>query len=408
MNSPPRRPRTGRVSAALLAVLVLLLGVFLGGHSGWMPGWLRSAFTNQTGPDHQFASVLGLIEKNYYRPVNAEALVNKSLEGAVASLNDPYSHYFPPAQQQQFQQETNPQVSGIGVTVSAVKKGLYVDQVFPGGPAAEAKVQQGEVIVAVDGRTLQGLSVTRASNLIRGRSGTKVTITLQTGSHRRTITVTREQITEPVASSTLLHYHHKKLGYLVFAQFTQGSANQLRAQVTKMLHAGAQGLILDLRDNPGGLLNQAVAVASLFIKDGTIVSTRGRNQPTTVYTALGDAVAPTIPMVVIVNRGTASSAEIVTSALQESGRAKVVGTRTYGKGVFQESQTVTGGGILDITVGEFFTRDGQNLGGRGVASGKDLVRGPGIKPNVYVYDNPDNPGPAALKKAESVLAGELH
>ncbi len=157
------------------------------------------------------------------------------------------------------------------------------------------------------------------------------------------------------------------------------------------------------------MLNQAVAVASIFIRSGTIVSTRGRNQPTQVYTALGGKylIAPSIPLVVVVDRDTASSAEIVTAALQQRGRAKVVGTRTYGKGVFQESQTVDGGGILDITVGEFFTPDGKNLGGAGVAQGKDLVRGPGIKPNYYVADNPAAPGPAALKKAESVLAGEL-
>ncbi len=170
---------------------------------------------------------------------------------------------------------------------------------------------------------------------------------------------------------------------------------------------GAQGIILDLRDNPGGLVNQAVAAASLFIRSGTIVSTRGRNQPTTVYTASGKVIAPTIPMTVVVDRGTASAAEILTAALQQRDRAKVVGTRTYGKGVFQESQPVDGGGILDITVGEFFTPNGSNLGGSGVAQGKDLIRGPGIKPNYYVADNPSDPGPAALHKAESVLAGEL-
>jgi carboxyl-terminal processing protease len=392
-----------------VVVVALLVGLFAGGHTGWMPGWFRSAFTNQSAQDQQAENVISLIQKNYYRPVGAQQLVNQGLKAAVSSLDDPYSHYYPPQQQQQFQQETNPQVSGVGVTVSPNKAGLYVDQVFPGGPAARAKITQGNLIVAVNGTSLKGLSVTKASNLIKGRSGTTVMLTIKAGTKLRTATLKRAEVTEPVASSTLLRYHGKKLGYIEFAQFTQGSAAQLQKQVKLMLKKGAQGLILDLRDNPGGLVNQAIGVASTFIRSGTIVTTRGRNQPTTTYTALGgkNLIAPNIPMVVVVDRGTASSAEIVTAALQQRGRAKVVGARTYGKGVFQESQTVAGGGILDITVGEFFTPNGNNLGGSGVAQGKDLTRGPGIKPDYYVADDPQAPGPAALRKAESVLAGEL-
>jgi carboxyl-terminal processing protease len=406
MHSSRRRSGSRWPLAVVMVVVALLVGIFAGGHTGWMPGWVRSAFTNQSAQDLQAQNVIGLIQKNYYRPVSTQSLVNQSLVAAVKSLDDPYSHYYPPQHEQQFQQETNPQVSGIGVEVSPDKAGLYVDQVFPGGPAAGAKVTQGEIIVAVNGKSLKGLSVDKASDLIKGRTGTKVVLKLVSGTKQRSITVKRAEVTEPVASSELIKYHGRKLGYIEFAQFTQGSAAQLSAQVKKMQRAGAQGLILDLRDNPGGLLTQAIGVASIFIRTGTIVSTRGRNQPTTVYAALGNAIAPTIPLVVVVDRGTASSAEI-TAALQQRGRAKVVGARTYGKGVFQESQTVDGGGLLDITVGEFFTPDGKNLGGAGVAQGRDLTRGPGIKPNYYVADNPDAPGPAALHKAESVLAGEL-
>lgn len=393
----------------LLVVVALLVGGFAGGHSGWMPGWLRSAFTNQSAQDRQTQSILGLIEKDYYRPVDAQSLANHGLVAAVQSLDDPYSHYYPPEKLQPFRQETNPQVSGIGISVSANAKGLYVDLVFPGGPAAKAKVTQGEIIVAVNGTSLKGLSLARASDLVKGRTGTRVSLTLLSNGKPHTVTVVRREVVEPVAFSKLIKYHGTKLGYVEFAQFTQNSAAQLRIQVKRMLAAGAQGLILDLRDNPGGLVAQAIGVASIFIPSGTIVTTRGRNQPTTVYTALGGKalLAPSIPLAVLVNRDTASSAEIVTAALQQRRHAQVIGTRTYGKGVFQESQTVAGGGILDITVGEFFTPNGTNLGGSGVAQGRDLTRGPGIKPNVYVPDNPTAPGPAALHTAESVLAGEL-
>ena len=168
-----------------------------------------------------------------------------------------------------------------------------------------------------------------------------------------------------------------------------------------MLHDGARGLILDLRENGGGLLNEAVNVASVFIPDGTIVSTDGRAQPRQVYMAKGNAIAPKIPMVVLVDQGTASAAEIVTGALQDRGRAKVVGTHTYGKGVFQEIEPLSNGGALDFTVGEYFTPSGRNLGGGGVR------RGAGIQPNIYAFTKSTAKTDTALTVAEKTVAAEL-
>jgi carboxyl-terminal processing protease len=142
-------------------------------------------------------------------------------------------------------------------------------------------------------------------------------------------------------------------------------------------------------------------VASIFIPDGTIVSTDGRAQPRQVYMARGNAIAPKIPMVVLVDSGTASSAEIVTAALQDRGRAKVVGTHTYGKGVFQEIEPLSNGGALDFTVGEYFTPSGRNLGGGGVKQGK------GIQPNVYAYTKPTGKTDNALTTAEQTVAAEI-
>src|ERR1019366_7170740 len=188
-------------------------------------------------------------------------------------------------------------------------------------------------------------------------------------------------------------FHGHKLGVVQLTSFTDGSGSELRAQVDKVLQGGAKGLILDLRENGGGLLEEAVNVASIFIPDGTIVTTRGRSQPTQVYLARGGAISTKIPMVVLVDRGTASSAEIVTGALNDRGRAKVVGTHTYGKGVFQEIKQLSNGGALDITVGEYFTPAGHNIGGGGVREGA------GIKPDVYALDNPPTQADEALNVA---------
>ncbi|HWD65400.1 MAG TPA: S41 family peptidase [Solirubrobacteraceae bacterium] len=402
MFSSPARSR--RIwPFGLIAVIALVVGLWFGGHPGWLPSPLRSVFVSQTTSERRVQQVLDLISRDYYRKVNTRGLVSVGLEAAVASLHDPYSHYIPPSGYKSFENETNPRDSGIGIYVNVAnppKNGLGVTGVIPKSPAAQAGLVTGDVITAVGPTSLKGHTSKFDAYLIQGRAGTPVQLTVQTAHGPRRVRLMRANITVPQADSRLLHTHGLKVGYLAYAGFTQGSAGQLKAQLQKMLHQGAQGLILDLRDNGGGLLEEAIKVASLFIRDGTIVTTRGRSQPTIVYTALGHPLAPSIPMVVLVNRDTASSAEIVTGALKDRGRAEVVGTNTYGKGVFQEIQNLPGGGALDITVGEYFTPNGQNLGGGGVTEGR------GIRPNVYVPANSRSPG-RTLQVAERVLAAKI-
>ena len=399
-----RRRSWGPWPIVVALVVALLIGVWFGGHPSWLPSGLRDTFVSKTADERQVQDVLDLISKDYYRRVDTQSLLNTGLEGAVASLDDPYSHYYPPALYRSFQYETNPQVAGIGVEVNPqpVDGGIEIEEVFDGSPAAKAGLAHGDVITAVGSTSLAGRSVAYGSRLIKGTPGTAVRLEVVRAGRRRRLRIVRADYTVPVTSSKLIVHNGVRIGYLQFTQFTQGSAKQLRAQVRRVLRAGAQALILDLRNNGGGLLAQAVGVANLFIPDGTIVTTRGREQPTTVYTAEpGQAIATKVPMVVLVDRDTASSAEIVTAALQQRGRAKVVGTRTYGKGVFQQIQPVPGGGALDITVGEYYTPNGDNLGGGGAR------RGPGIKPNVYVSDNPDDPGTHALAVAERVVSAQV-
>jgi carboxyl-terminal processing protease len=177
------------------------------------------------------------------------------------------------------------------------------------------------------------------------------------------------------------------------AGFTSGAHGEVGEAVRRLLKEGAEGVVLDLRDNGGGLLNEAVMVSSVFIPDGKIVSTKGRSRPTQVYEATGNAIDTDIPVVVLVNDRSASASEIVTGALQDRDRATVVGTRTFGKGVFQEIEPLSNGGALDITVGEYFLPSGRNLGGGGVS------RGAGVKPDVQAEDDPDTPRDEALVAA---------
>ncbi|HTU97552.1 MAG TPA: S41 family peptidase [Solirubrobacteraceae bacterium] len=386
----------------LAGIIVLLIGVWFGGHPSWLPGPVRSAFVSQDNNDKLLNQVLGLIQNDYYRKVNRSQLVDKGLQAAVASLDDPYSHYYDPSDYKSFQDEDNPHLSGIGIDIKNQPQGLLVQDVFQGSPAEKAGLARGDLIVEVGSTSLANRSSNFSAALIKGRAGTKVTLTVLRDKRRRIITVRRANLVVPVAASKLLTYHGTKLGYVELTSFTDGSGDEVRSQVQQMLHQGARGLILDLRENGGGLLEEAVNTASVFIPDGTIVSTDGRAQPRQVYLAKPSlTVAPRIPMVVLVDSGTASAAEIVTGALQDRGRAKVVGTHTYGKGVFQEIEPLSNGGALDFTVGEYFTPSGRNLGGGGVKQGK------GIQPNVYAYTKSTAKTDTALTVAEKTVAAEL-
>jgi carboxyl-terminal processing protease len=396
-----RRQRSPWPPRLLAALVVLVVGLWFGGHPGWLPGPVRSVFVADNGNDKLVNQVLGLIQNDYYRKVSRSQLINQGLKAAVASLGDPYSHYYDPADYQQFQNQDNPHLSGIGIDIRLERRGLMVQDVFQGSPAAKAGLSHGDLIVSVGATSLANRPVKFSASLIKGRPGTKVTLTVERGKRKRVVSLRRANVVVPVAASRILRYHGVKLGYVDLSSFTSGSGDEVRQQVKQVLGQGAQGLILDLRGNGGGLLEEAVNVASVFIPDGTIVSTAGRAQPRQVYMAKGNAIAAKQPMVVLVDSGTASAAEIVTGALKERGRAKVVGTHTYGKGVFQEIQPLSNGGALDFTVGEYFTPSGRNLGGGGVR------KGAGIQPNVYALTKPTARTDTALTTAERTVAAGL-
>jgi carboxyl-terminal processing protease len=387
---------------AVAVVAALLVGLLLGGHPDWLPGPVRSVFTSQSANDKILNDVMGLLQSDYYRKINRSQLLDKGLAAAVASLHDPYSHYFDRADYQAFENQSNPHLSGVGIDVRSEPQGLLVLNAFPGSPAARAGLGNGDLITHVGSTSLANRSQTFAASLIKGRAGTRVTMTVTRAGHKRTVSMIRANLTVPVTASRILKFHGHEIGVVSLTSFTAGSGAAVRGQVQKVLREGAQAIVLDLRENGGGLLEEAVNTASVFLPDGTIVSTDGRSQPRQVYLAKKqDTVAPRIPLVVLVDHGTASAAEIVTGALQDRGRAKVVGTRTYGKGVFQEIQPLPNGGALDFTVGEYFTPSGRNLGGGGVR------RGAGITPNIFASTNLRAKTDTALRVAERVVAGQI-
>jgi carboxyl-terminal processing protease len=319
----------------------------------------------------------------------------------VASLEDPYSHYLTPQAYRERNERSSQQFAGIGINTVAEPRGLRVQNVFEGSPAAKAGLRPGDLIIKVGSISLAD-QADRGSELIRGPAGTSVELTYLRDEAQHVIAVERANIVVPVASWQMVTYHDLRIGHVSLSGFRERSGDQLRMEVRAALDDGAKALILDLRGNGGGLISEAINVASTFIQNGKIMSAEERGRPTRLYDARDDAIAPRIPMVVLVDDGTASSAEIVTGALQDRGRAEVVGTETYGKGVFQVTESLLNGGALDLTVGKYFTPNGHNLGGGGVKDGR------GLTPNIRVTDNPKTRRTdEVLQTGERTLASDL-
>ncbi len=368
----------------MLAALIflLLVGVWLGGHPRELPGFMRRAFV----ANHQTLVVNEAIERiahDYYRPVPKGQLANSSVAGAVGSLNDRFSHYLSPSEFRGFDEPAS--FTGIGVEVNPTpeRQGLRIARVFDSSPASRAGLKAGDLIVAVDGVALRGLSSRRDTTLIKGPPNTTVRLKVQrrVGARATTfqVSATRATISEPVVASATRTVGGAKLGVVRLATFSVGAHGEVSDAIEHELHGGARGLVFDLRANGGGLVEEARLIASLFLPKGAVVvSTRGRTQPSQTLRAAGNPIPSSIPLAVLVDSGTASASEIVTAALQDHHRATVVGTHTFGKGVFQEEEPLSNGGALDITVGEYFTPNGRNLGGGGVKQGA------GIDPEVAV------------------------
>lgn len=388
----------GVVAFATALIALLCAGLWLGGHPAKLPTFVRGAFVDSSAG--LTAEATELIQDNYYRPVGKTELGNASLQGMVRGLrkrfHDRFSDYFSKENLERFNEEISGHFSGIGLSVGEAKRGLRVERAFRGSPAAEAGIVAGDTIVSVDGHSLAGVDTVAATEKIKGPEGTDVVVGVldaKTGKVRE-LRLTRAQVSLPNVTSRVKEVDGRKLGYVRLASFSEGAHAALREAVEKVEKEGATGIVLDLRANGGGLLEEAVLTASIFLpKDEVVVSTDSRTQGHAVYETVGDSL-PKVPVAVLIDRNTASAAEILTAALADDAGAPVVGTRSYGKGVFQQEVDLSNGGALKLTIGEYFTPDGVNLAGKG------------IHPDVPARDNPQTRSDEAMQRAFGVLAGQ--
>src|SRR5436305_101831 len=383
------------IVAIACAVLAVCLGLWLGGHPNDLPGGLRKVVVSDDRAVR--AELINAIEDDYYKEVSRKALDQASLKGIVNSLHDQFSAYYTPQEAKLFKQVINPQFEGVGMSIRKDARGLKVVSVFDGSPAKKVGIHPDDVIVAVNGRSIAGEPTNVSTARIKGKAGTYVTLSVVSPGAKspRPIRVQRARIEVPVASGRLVHENGTPLAYVRLTTFSSGAHAAVARSLEPLLRKGARGIVLDLRGNGGGLLQEAVLVSSLFIKKGAIVSTSGRTQPRHVFDSEGGAIAPNLPMVVMVDGGTASSSEITAGALRDRGRAVVVGEKTFGKGVFQNVQTLDNGGLLDLTVGSYYLPSGVNLAHNGIV------------PAARARDDSHTPRDEALPTALRVLESRV-
>jgi len=320
-------------------------------------------------------------------------LARGAVRGMVKVLkketDDPYALFYGPQGYESFKELTTGRFSGIGVWLKPVADELKIVSVLPNTPALEAGLAPDDVIETIDGDAVKGMPVDEAVARIKGPEGTDVTLEIARGDEELDFTITRDQIDLPALRSSLAG---GDVGYVRLLTFSKGVGRDVRSEVERLSERGAQGIVLDMRDNGGGLFTEAIDVASVFIESGTVVTYKERSEPPLVYEANGNAFEE-VPIVVLVNEGTASASEIVAGALQDRGRGVVVGTTTFGKGSVQRLIQLLDGSALKLTTAAYLTPGGASIDGKG------------IEPDVEVDDDVDTDPDEQRQRAIQILRG---
>jgi carboxyl-terminal processing protease len=319
-----------------------------------------------------FGDIFERIKANYVVDPPSDKLVYNAVNGMLAGL-DPHSSYMNEKQYADMQVETTGQFGGLGLEVTQASGLLKVITPIDDTPASRAGIKAGDIIVSIDGHSTEGLNLNDAVDKMRGAVGSQIKLTLKrSGSDTPVVvTLTREIIQIQAVKDRLFSSAAGEIGYIRLASFSENADPDIRKAVTNLqaqAHGHIHAYILDMRDNPGGLLDQAVAVGDDFLNNGEIVSTHGRHsQDDQVWYAEPGDITNGAPIVVLTNQGTASAAEIVTAALQQNRRALVLGTRTFGKGSVQTIIPIPGNGALRMTTALYYTPSGKSIQDYGVS-----------------------------------------
>jgi carboxyl-terminal processing protease len=341
--------------------------------------------------------VMSLVAKSYVDTIPTSDIYEKAAAGLVKELNDPYSELFTPEDMKQFNSHTGGRYGGLGMLISQDPNTqlINVETVYPGSPAEMGGVREGDKIAKVGSLSVAGWTLQQVSDSLLGDPGTKVAVTFGRAGVASPIvsTFTRAIVRIPAVPYTLTFAN--KVGYLPLQTFNENTADNVEAAIRQFEKEGARGVVIDMRGDPGGIVDQSLDVANMFLPEGSQIATiKGREGPMQDYTAKSAPIASSIPLIVMTDDRTASAAEIVTGALQDHDRALVVGQTSFGKGLVQTIIPLDGGYALKITTGKWFTPSG-----RSIQRPRKFVNGQ------FVEDTPDT-SKAASKKARPVYRSD--
>jgi carboxyl-terminal processing protease len=374
----PRDRRLYRLRNLVIIVIIFLLGLFIGNgkitvDKSYPYGSLNGSLPNELN----YTSVNKVYQdlvNNYDGKLTQTQLLNGLKEGLAAATNDPYTEYFTANEAKSFTGELNNTFSGIGAELSLNSENmLEVIAPIADSPAAKAGIKPDDILSEINGKSTSGMTVDGGVDDIRGKAGTKVTLQIIRGSQTLNFTVTRANINAPSVTTKILPGN---IGYMSISTFANDTTSLSQKAANQFAQDKVKGIILDLRDDPGGLVTAAIHVSSLWVKPGQEVmqDKRGSQVVGTEY-ALGGDVLNGIPTVVLINSGSASAAEITTAALHDNGDAYVIGQKSFGKGIYQDVVCVTGktksdgscpGAELKVTVGSWYRPDGENIEHKGI------------------------------------------
>jgi carboxyl-terminal processing protease len=305
-------------------------------------------------------------------PPDREQLLQGAIEGMLDEVDDPYARYFPEAEFEEFNASLEGTFSGVGLMLEETPEGPVIVSVLEGTPADDVGIEEGERIVTVDGENVRDEPIEQIVMKVKGDAGTTVRLGLAGGDKgARELEVTRAEFNLPDITTDTLD---GDVGYINLLQFVEGSGDRLRTEVQTMVEDGVQGIVLDLRANPGGLLDEAVDVASVFIEDGEIVSVQERSRERETFEAVGDAFEQ-VPIAVLVDGHSASASEIVAGAIQDADRGPIVGVQTFGKGTVQTIAQLSDGSGAKFTTARYFTPSGDSIEGVGVTPDVEVALG---------------------------------
>ena len=389
--------RTSRILAAFLLVAIVGTSCFFIG---------RSTMQNKIdskGPIFDLYEEIGtLLNQSYYKEVDTDKVADGALHGMVEALGDPYTQYMNSEELAEYNAASEESYEGIGVQVSKDEQGYpVIIRVFANTPAEQTGLQVNDRILSIDGQAIDPeQELTVISNRIRGKKGTEVTLVVQRNDQKKEFKAERSEIAIQYVESKMLN---KEIGYIALSEFSLNCVEEFQTALQDLQDKGAQALILDLRSNPGGYVDSAVAIADMLLPSGKIVYTKDKNGNEQTYTS--DAACVDLPMAVLINENSASASEILVGALQDHEAATVVGMKSYGKGVIQRILPISNGGGLRVTIATYYTPNGRNIHGVGITPDVE------IQLPQEVLDDPTlltEETDTQLKKAVEVMQQTLH